>query len=65
MTPRQLIEKHPEWADLPMVVYTSDGSYEHVGDSARVYTNETTDDPDADMSDPATPKYTVLVFDPS
>jgi hypothetical protein len=61
MTLKQLIQEHPEWADLLMVVYTSDGSYEQ----PRVYTNETTDDPDANMDDPATPKYTVLVFDPS
>lgn len=65
MTLRQLLAEHPEWADLPIVVYTPSGEYSYVGAGCRVYTNETCDDPDADMEDPATKKYMVLVLDPS
>lgn len=50
-TLRSLIEQHPEWADLPIVVYREDGSYDWVGHSGDVYTDK---DEDEDA--------TVLVF---
>jgi len=55
MTLRELIEEHPEWADLPIVIYNVCGEYEYVGGSASVY--EHIDD-DWDAENP--PK--VLVF---
>ena len=32
MTLRELIEKHPEMADMPIVVYSTDGAYHYVSD---------------------------------
>ncbi len=40
MTLRELIEQHPEWADLPIVVYREDGHYDYVGCSGTVYEDE-------------------------
>ena len=61
VTLKELITEHLEWADLPIAVYDGSGPYY----TSRVYSNETCDDPDADMEDPNTKKYTVLVFDAS
>jgi len=32
MTLRELMEKHPEMADMPIVVYSEDGTYHYVSD---------------------------------
>lgn len=42
-TLRSLLEEHPEWADLPIVVYNPDGSCDWVGSSGTVYDGEITD----------------------
>ncbi len=55
MTLREMIEQHPEWADLDIVVYSVDGDYEYVGASASVY-----EDIDRDDESGNAPK--VLVF---
>lgn len=34
MTLNEIIEKHPEYADLEVVIYSIDGSYHYVGDDA-------------------------------
>lgn len=41
VTLRKLMEKHPEVADLPMVVYCPDGHYDWVGAAGGVYVSET------------------------
>jgi len=43
-TLRSLIEEHPEWADLPLVVYREDGEYDWVGCSGAVYDHNPADD---------------------
>ena len=35
-----LLRDHPEWADLPLVLYTQADEYEYVGGSASVYQDE-------------------------
>lgn len=50
----ELIKSHPEWADLPTVVYCKDGHYDYIGEAGMVY--------------PATDEDTeseVLVFAPN
>lgn len=61
ITLRQLLEQHPEWADLPMVVYTGHG-YEYVGCSGSVYKGEDYDDHGLDVEDPLNKSTDVLVF---
>lgn len=39
-TLKTLLEKHPEWADLPIVVYQSEGRYDYVGAAGLVYEDE-------------------------
>ncbi len=34
-----LLRDHPEWANLPLVLYTQADEYEYVGGSAGVYTD--------------------------
>jgi hypothetical protein len=41
MTLREIIEQHPEWLDLPVAVYRSDGEYDYVGGSGTVYRHNT------------------------
>lgn len=53
MTLREMIEQHPEWADLDVVLYTDSGDYEYVGASAGVYV-------DVDLAE--NPLGQVLVF---
>jgi len=36
-TLNDLIKKHPEYADLPVVIYRDNGDYDWVGWSGRVY----------------------------
>lgn len=38
-TLREIIKDHPDWADLPVVVYNGDG-YEWIGCSGMVYTSK-------------------------
>ena len=52
-TLRRLMEEHPEWADLPIVVYREEGGYDWVGSSGDVYDATTEEDGDV---------YEVLVF---
>lgn len=39
-TLRDIVETHPEWLDLPVVVYQSDGTYDWLDGSAAVYVAE-------------------------
>ena len=50
-----LLRDHPEWADLPLVIYSDDGEYHFVGASGSVYVDNDEDNED----DENTP---VLVF---
>jgi hypothetical protein len=44
-TLKELLEQHPEWANLPMVVYNGmNGEYDWVGASGSVYLGEETED---------------------
>ena len=36
-TLNDLIKKHPEYADLPVVIYRKDGGYEWLGGTGRSY----------------------------
>lgn len=36
-TLRSLMQEHPEWADLPIVVYKPDGTHDYVGGAGNVY----------------------------
>lgn len=36
-TLRELMAKHPEWADLPIVVSDSEAEYHYIGASGDVY----------------------------
>ena len=64
MTPRQLLSQHPEWADLPMAVYRSDGGLDYVGAAGSVY--ESRDYGDApDIEAPGVKFDRVLVFSPN
>lgn len=36
-TLKTLLEKHPEWGDLPLVVYCPDGHYDWVGAAGSAY----------------------------
>jgi len=40
ITLNDLIKKHPEYADLPVVIYCKDGSLDWVGGAGRVYDGE-------------------------
>jgi hypothetical protein len=70
VTLKILLERHPEWADLPLVVYCPDGHYDWVGEAHHpedggagvVYTSETCADIDEnDKGIPGT-ETMVLVF---
>ena len=52
MTPREIVEQHPEWADLPIVVPSEDGGYDFVGSGAGlIYTDDVlTAKSDTDLS---------------
>jgi hypothetical protein len=56
-TLRSLIEKHPEWADLPIGVLKSNGEVDYVDWSGSVFVS----DPDIDHTD-VTGSKTVLLF---
>jgi len=62
ITLRQLLEQHPEWADLQMVVYSPEGHYDYVGCSGSVYKGEDFSEPAMDVEDPRNIKTDVLVF---
>jgi hypothetical protein len=60
---RRLIAEHPEWADLPLVVYREDGDYDFVGTldgAASVYPTDLTTARSDD--DPTPTLLRVLVF---
>jgi hypothetical protein len=57
VTLRQLLEQHPEWADLPMVIARGDGDVDWVGAAGMVYPGL------CEESDTTT--TTVLVFAPN
>lgn len=40
-TLNDIIKKHPEYADLPVVIYREDGEYDWVGASGSVYDGKT------------------------
>jgi hypothetical protein len=61
MTLRELYDEHPEWRDLPMVVYRpDDGDIDWVGGTAFVYPCDTELEPADDQPFPQ--PITVLVF---
>ena len=37
MTLKELLDANPDWADLPVVVYCEDGSYDYVGQAGSAY----------------------------
>lgn len=39
-TLKELLEEHPEWADLPIAVYNPQGGYDYVGCSGDVYSDD-------------------------
>jgi len=63
-TLRDIVEQHPEWLDLPLVVY-ADGieGYAYLDSYIRVYQSEDWEDQYCDKEDPANVSYPVLVFD--
>lgn len=69
ITLKILLERHPDWADLPIVVYSPDGRYDWVGESSHsdggagsVYTDDTHAEIDEQgMGVPGT-EAKVLVF---
>ena len=45
MTLKELLDANPDWADLPIVVYREDGTYDYVGGAGSAYRHkETTED---------------------
>lgn len=58
MSLKELLAKHPDWADLPIVVYRPDGQYDWLDGAASAYTDTTHEDPDNEAS----PEVKVLVF---
>lgn len=52
MTVKEILEKHPEWADLPIVVQNNNGDFDYVGASGSVYS----------VCDPEEKNLRVLVF---
>jgi hypothetical protein len=65
ITLRQLLEQHPEWADLPLVALSPEGVYDWIGCSGLVYKGEDYSDPNLDVEDPANVSTDVLVFAPN
>lgn len=59
-TLRTLIEKHPEWADLPVGILCSDGTVDYVNWSGAVFVSESCPD-NQDLTGSAT----VLLFAPN
>lgn len=55
-TLRQLLDTHPEWADLHIVVYRDDGTLHYLGAQGSAYEHQDDNEPDC-------PK--VLVFAPN
>jgi hypothetical protein len=43
-TLKTLLEKHPEWADLPIVVYRPDGTTHYIGGSGYCYSSKDYED---------------------
>lgn len=39
-----LLEKYPQWKDLPIVVISSDGSYDYIGKSGAIFEDATGDE---------------------
>lgn len=64
-TLRQLIEEHPEWADLPIGVYQTDGSHHMLGElgTAYVYGDDLSEEEIRDITEElGHPPETILVF---
>jgi hypothetical protein len=60
-TLRTLCEQHPDWLDLPIGVYTPNGSIDFVGAAGTVYSSEYGGDNEEQSSDyPAGTK--ILIF---
>lgn len=57
-TLKTLLAAHPDWGDLPLVIYTPDGFYDWVGGAGAVYQSHAKPHPKAE----AVP---VLVFAPN
>lgn len=65
-TLNSIIKEHPEWGNLPLVVYKDDGSYSYVDVASTIYTAQDADNDTCDLIEtPDAPKHTVLVFDVS
>lgn len=50
-TLRDILEKHPEWADIPVGIYMPDGRYDYVGGCGTVYVAQPTEDEIVDFED--------------
>lgn len=40
MTLGEILREHPDWKDLPVVVYCADGHYDYVGAAGDVYLDD-------------------------
>ena len=58
-TLRELLEEHPEYADLPVAIYRSDGTYHYINRSGSVYIHKDR------IKTPDEPEGPVLVFSPN
>lgn len=64
MNLRELYEQHPEWHDLPLVVYREDGLYDYIDGAGMVYPGKDYPGTDFDNEDDLGPDN-VLVFSPN
>jgi hypothetical protein len=55
-TLKQLLEQHPEWADLPMAILRIDGEIDYIGAAGAVYESETEEEGK---------KIKILIFSPN
>lgn len=62
-TLQQLYDQHPEWRNLELVLYNTNGSYDFVGSRVRVYEGEYFEDTVQNCIEGQGQK--VLVFDNS
>ena len=55
-TLREILEAHPEWADIPIAIYRADGTYDFLGGGGTVYLD------DKYSEDDGTKHTEVIVF---
>ena len=62
-TLNEILKEHPEWGNLPVVVYDEHSEYYHyIGESGNVYEANDYENPDLDINDVNNKSYPVLVF---